>query len=83
MEATKITKIEFDHPVVVHEGEKLVVQFTNLPDELQCKCVLVQKDGTVVPIGQEMEDVVLDNESSDTGEAEEEGNRRGAEEAGG
>lgn len=60
MEATKITKIEFDNPVVIHEGEQLVVQFANTPDELMCKCVLVQKDGKVVPVGEDVEDVVDD-----------------------
>ncbi len=51
MEATKITKIEFEKPIVIHEGESLVVEFINTPTKIECVCKLIQADGNIVIIG--------------------------------
>jgi hypothetical protein len=58
MEPHKITKIEFEDPIVMHEGDSLRVNFILLAEGMKCDIILETADGKKRVIGEEVEDVI-------------------------
>ena len=58
IEPQKITKIEFDNPVVMHEGDSLRINFVLTDKGMLCDIILETADGVKIPIGEEVEDVI-------------------------
>jgi len=58
---SKITKIEFDKPVVLYEGDSLHVDFCYMPEGMTCDMILETADGTKTVIGEDVEDVIEDD----------------------
>jgi hypothetical protein len=60
MIATRITKIEFDNPIDMYEGDTLSITFVRElgSNDIECKVVLNTADGEEKVIGENVEDVV-------------------------
>jgi len=61
-EPTKITKIEFDNPIIMYEGDSLRVNFVFTPEGMKCDVILETADGRTMVIGEEVEDVVEESD---------------------
>ena len=55
---TNITKIEFDNPITMNEGDSLRVNFVYTPDGMKCDVILETADGRKMVVGEDVEDVV-------------------------
>ena len=58
LQPTKITKIEFDNPIIMHQGDSLRVNFVFTPEGMKCDVALETADGKVMIVGEDVEDVV-------------------------
>ena len=59
---TKITKIEFDNPILMQEGDSLRVNFVLAEEGMKCDVILETADGRKMVVGENVEDIIEDSD---------------------